>query len=52
VLSRRGLLEPTGDTTRPGRAGGRPAALFRFTDRGMQVTDPFAVFRPPAAKPS
>lgn len=52
VLSRRGLLEPTGDTTRPGRTGGRPAALFRFTDRGMQVTDPFAVFRPPAAKPS
>lgn len=50
VLSRRGLLEPTGDTTRPGRAGGRPAALFRFTDRGMQVTDPFAVLRPPAAK--
>jgi 8-oxo-dGTP diphosphatase len=50
VLSRRGLLEPTGDTTKPGRAGGRPAALFRFTDRGMQVTDPFAVLRPPAAK--
>jgi ADP-ribose pyrophosphatase YjhB (NUDIX family) len=52
VLSRRGLLEPTGDTTRPGRAGGRPAALFRFAARGMQVTDPFAVLRPPAAKPS
>jgi ADP-ribose pyrophosphatase YjhB (NUDIX family) len=50
VLSRRGLLEPTGDTTKPGRSGGRPAALFRFTDRGMQVTDPFAVLRPPAAK--
>jgi 8-oxo-dGTP diphosphatase len=52
VLSRRGLLEPTGDTTKPGRAGGRPAALFRFAARGMQVTDPFAVLRPPAAKPS
>jgi ADP-ribose pyrophosphatase YjhB (NUDIX family) len=50
VLSRRGLLEPTGDTTRPGRTGGRPAALFRFTGRGMTVTDPFAVLRPPAAK--
>ncbi len=52
VLSRRGLLEPTGDTTKPGRSGGRPAALFRFAARGMQVTDPFAVLRPPAAKPS
>ncbi|SMD10382.1 NUDIX hydrolase [Kibdelosporangium aridum] len=50
VLSRRGLLEPTGETTKPGRAGGRPAALFRFTVRGMQVTDEFAVLRPPAAK--
>lgn len=50
VLSRRGLLEPTGDTTKPGPSGGRPAALFRFTDCGMQVTDPFAVLRPPAAK--
>jgi len=50
VLSRRGLLEPTGETTKPGRSGGRPAALFRFTVRGMQVTDEFAVLRPPAAK--
>ncbi|RZS34865.1 8-oxo-dGTP diphosphatase [Herbihabitans rhizosphaerae] len=48
VLSRRGLLEATGETSRPGRAGGRPAALYRFTCRGMQVTDPFAVFRPPS----
>ena len=47
VLARRGLLEPTGDTAAPGRAGGRPAALFRFTQRTMAVTDPFAVFRPP-----
>lgn len=47
VLTRRGQLEPTGQTSRPGRAGGRPAALFRFTDQGMQVTDPFAVLRPP-----
>ena len=47
VLARRGLLEPTGDTAPPGPAGGRPAALFRFTDRGMRVTDPFAVLRPP-----
>jgi 8-oxo-dGTP diphosphatase len=48
VLSRRGLLEPTGETAPPGRAGGRPAALFRFTQRGIEVTDPFAVLRPPA----
>ncbi len=48
VLSRRGLLEPTGETALPGRAGGRPAALFRFTQRGIEVTDPFAVLRPPA----
>jgi len=48
VLSRRGLLEPTGETAPPGRAGGRPAALFRFTQRGIEVTDPFAVLRPPS----
>lgn len=48
VLSRRGLLAPTGHTCPPGRSGGRPAALFSFTGNGIQVTDPFAVFRPPA----
>lgn len=47
VLTRRGLLEATGSTAAPGRAGGRPAALFRFTCRQLSVTDPFAVFRPP-----
>ncbi|WP_167112386.1 NUDIX hydrolase [Amycolatopsis viridis] len=47
VLSRRGLLSPTGHTAPPGRSGGRPAALFSFTGKGIQVTDPFAVFRPP-----
>ncbi|WP_285744255.1 NUDIX domain-containing protein [Lentzea sp. NBRC 105346] len=47
VLSRRGLLEPTGDTSPPGPSGGRPAALFRFSARGILVTDPFAVLRPP-----
>ncbi|WP_245614299.1 NUDIX hydrolase [Actinokineospora inagensis] len=49
VLSRRGLLEATGDTARPGRAGGRPAAEFRFADSTMSVTDPFAVLKPPPA---
>ncbi|MEV4731028.1 NUDIX domain-containing protein [Saccharopolyspora sp. NPDC049426] len=47
VLSRRGVLEPTGRTVPAGRSGGRPPALFRFTSRDLQVTDPFAVFRPP-----
>jgi 8-oxo-dGTP diphosphatase len=47
VLSRRGLLTATGRTAAPGPTGGRPAAQFRFADRGLRVTDPFAVFRPP-----
>jgi ADP-ribose pyrophosphatase YjhB (NUDIX family) len=47
VLARRGVLSPTGNTAAPGRAGGRPAALFRFTGDGMRITDPFAVLRPP-----
>jgi ADP-ribose pyrophosphatase YjhB (NUDIX family) len=48
VLARRGLLEPTGDTSPPGPTGGRPAALFRFSARGIRVTDQFAVLRPPS----
>lgn len=47
VLARRGLLVPTGHTATPGRSGGRPGALFSFAGEGIQVTDPFAVFRPP-----
>lgn len=47
VLARRGQLEPTGSVAPSGPSGGRPAALFRFADRGLRVTDPFAVFRPP-----
>jgi ADP-ribose pyrophosphatase YjhB (NUDIX family) len=47
VLARRGLLTATGRTAAPGRSGGRPAALYQFVDRGLRVTDPFAVFRPP-----
>ncbi|MGI5994376.1 NUDIX hydrolase [Saccharomonospora viridis] len=50
VLSRRNVLVPTGNTAPPGRSGGRPAALYRFAHRDMRVTDPFAVFRPPAPK--
>src|SRR2546430_4530903 len=52
VLSRRGLLEPTGETAPSGRAGGRPAALFSFVQRSMAVTAPFAVLRPPTRQRS
>jgi ADP-ribose pyrophosphatase YjhB (NUDIX family) len=52
VLVRRGVLEPTGEKREPGRTGGRPAALFRFRSRTLEVTDPFAVLRPPTAKTS
>ena len=48
VLVRRGVLEATGERREPGRAGGRPAALFRFTSSTLDVTDQFAVLRPPA----
>lgn len=47
VLVRRRVLEPTGDRRLPGRSGGRPAALYRFAARRLEVTDPFAVLRPP-----
>jgi ADP-ribose pyrophosphatase YjhB (NUDIX family) len=48
VLLRRGVLEQTGQSRPPGRAGGRPAALFRFQSQRLEVTDQFAVLRPPA----
>lgn len=47
ILRRRGMLAPTGTTATPGRSGGRPAALHRFTVAELRVTDPFAAFRPP-----
>ena len=47
VLLRRRLLEATGDMRPPGRAGGRPAAVYRFRTRDLEVTDQFAVLRPP-----
>jgi hypothetical protein len=47
VLLRRGVLEPTGQSRPPGRAGGRPAALFRFRSQHLEITDQFAVLRPP-----
>ncbi len=48
VLLRRGLLEQTGERREPGPAGGRPAALFRFRERTLAITDQFAVLRPPS----
>jgi hypothetical protein len=47
ILLRRELLEPTGEQRPPGRAGGRPASVYRFRDRSLEVTDQFAVLRPP-----
>ncbi|WP_416339529.1 NUDIX hydrolase [Raineyella sp.] len=46
ILVRRGQLVATGSLSAPGSAGGRPAKLFRFTSRGLAVTDPFATLRP------
>jgi ADP-ribose pyrophosphatase YjhB (NUDIX family) len=47
VLLRRGVLEGTGRLRAPGPTGGRPGALFRFRTRALEITDQFAVLRPP-----
>ncbi len=47
VLVRRRVLESTGAQRPPGPAGGRPAKLFRFRSRRLEITDQFAVLRPP-----
>jgi ADP-ribose pyrophosphatase YjhB (NUDIX family) len=49
ILTRRGVIEPTEEAARPTSAGGRPATLYRFVQRHLVVTNPFAAFRPPAA---
>jgi len=48
VLLRRNVLVPAGGRRDPGRAGGRPAELYRFRARELEITDQFAVLRPPA----
>jgi len=48
VLVRRGAIEPVGRRRAHGPAGGRPAEVFRFCSRRLEVTDPFAVLRPPS----
>ena len=47
VLLRRRLLEDTGEHRHYGRGGGRPAAIYRFRSRRLEITDQFAVLRPP-----
>jgi ADP-ribose pyrophosphatase YjhB (NUDIX family) len=48
VLLRRGVLVATGERRPPGRAGGRPAEVYRFRSPRLEITDQFAVLRPPA----
>jgi ADP-ribose pyrophosphatase YjhB (NUDIX family) len=47
VLLRRAVLQQTGERRESGPSGGRPPALFAFRARELEVTDPFAVLRPP-----
>jgi len=49
ILTRRGVIEPTSDISRPASTGGRPATVYRFAARELVVTNPFAAFRPRAA---
>ncbi|HKP18988.1 MAG TPA: NUDIX domain-containing protein [Gaiellaceae bacterium] len=49
VLLRRGVLVSTGEQRPPGREGGRPARIYRFRTPSLEITDQFAVLRPPAA---
>lgn len=49
VLARRGVISHTGSFAQSGRSGGRPAALYRFTDSRLRVTDEFAALRPRGA---
>jgi ADP-ribose pyrophosphatase YjhB (NUDIX family) len=46
VLLRRRLLEETGER-RHYQAGGRPATIYRFRSTRLEITDQFAVLRPP-----
>jgi ADP-ribose pyrophosphatase YjhB (NUDIX family) len=47
VLLRRDVLEPTGRRRASGPSGGRPGSLFRFRTSELEITDQFAVLRPP-----
>ncbi len=52
VLVRRGAIRPTGGRRDSGRAGGRPAEEFAFALQTLEITDPFAAFRPPGLRSS
>ncbi|MGE5136432.1 MAG: NUDIX hydrolase [Gemmatimonadota bacterium] len=52
ILTRRGVIEPTGVIAPPAAAGGRPATLYRFAARTLVITNPFAAFRPPGRIPA
>ena len=47
VLLRREVLEATGRQRASGPTGGRPGSLFRFRTPELEITDQFAVLRPP-----
>ena len=47
VLLRRNVLATTGARRESGRTGGRPAEVYRFRKRTLEITDPFATLRPP-----
>ena len=47
VLLRRRLLKDTGEQRHYGSGGGRPAAVYRFGSTALEITDQFAVLRPP-----
>ena len=47
VLLRRRLIEDTGERRHYGSGGGRPAAIYRFRNPELEITDQFAVLRPP-----
>jgi 8-oxo-dGTP diphosphatase len=46
VLARRAVIEAIGERRPSGRAGGRPAEVYRFRDTRLAITDPFAALRP------
>src|SRR5699024_1058668 len=50
LLTRRGELVRCGRSAPPGPTGGRPAALYRFAERRLRITDQFAALRPPAQR--
>ena len=46
VLLRRGAIEQTQAKLASSPAGGRPATVYRFRRRQLEITDAFAAFRP------